>query len=267
MGHDNIDKHIKQKLEQRTIQPSSEVWDKLSNMLDEETHQTGEKGYVKYAIAASVLLLLGFFFASQFNDDNNIIIKKEIVEVENTDIKTIINEEIEKPIIDPFEKKEVVVVYKMDKEVVVVKNEVTYAYTESLDKNQAVSQKEEINAIKEKVNQYLAQLKKSKQEILSQEISGYDIDAEINALLAEASSNLPEKTVKNAVPVFQLDKETDMLLADAFQELNFDPKEDTVNETLKDKLFKELEKGYFKSRILLAERSELTRPKEYTSIY
>jgi len=262
MEHDNIDNHIKKKLEQRTIQPSSEAWGKLSNMLDEEAHNADKKGYFKYAIAASVLLLLGFFFASQFNADNSIIIKDEIVEVDNTDVKVIINVEEESPIISSYEKEAFTVVHKKEKVGVIAKNETTDAYAELLDKNQTVNQEKKINAIKEKVNQYLAQLKKSKQEI-----SGYDIDAEINALLAEASSNLPDKTVKNDVPSFKLDKETDMLLAGAFQKLNFNPEEDTVNETLKDKLFKELEKGYFKSRILLAERSELARPKEYTSIY
>ena len=107
----------------------------------------------------------------------------------------------------------------------------------------------------------------NRQEKLNKEAKEYDLDAEINALLAEASSNLPDEKSDDNLPVFQLDKETDMLLVNAFQELNINPEEDTVNESLKDKLFKELEKGYFKSRILLAERSEHARPKEYTSIY
>jgi len=267
MGHDNIDKNIKKKLEQRTIQPSSEAWGKLSNMLDEEKEQSNKKGFYSYAVAASVLLLLGFFIASQFNDDNSIIIKEELVEVENTDAKTIVNDELERAVVSPFEKEEIAVVHKKDKEEVVEKNETTYAYAESLDRNQFVNQEKEVNAIKEKVNQYLDQLKKTKQEKSNHENSEYSIDAEINALLAEASSNLPDETVKNDVPAFQLDRETDMLLADAFQELNFNPEEDTINETLKNKLFKQLEKGYSKSRMLLAERSQLTRPKEYTSIY
>jgi|GEM_PF-2665327 len=267
MGHDNIDKHIKQKLEQRTIQPSSESWDKLSSMLDGETHQADNKGYFKYAIAASVLLLLGFFFASEFKRNHDVIVKDEIVEIENSGVNIIVNEVVEKTIIDQYKTEEVVAVQKKEKLEVVVKKEATYAYGESLDKNQSVNREEEIDVLKEKVNQYLAQLQKSKKEKFDSEKTGYDIDAEINELLAEASSALPDKIIKNDVPVFQLDKETDMLLADAFQELNFDPEEDNVNETLKDKLFKELEKGYFKSKMLLAERSELTRPKEYTSIY
>jgi len=266
MGQDNIDSHIKQKLEQRTIQSSSEAWDKLSNMLDEETHQGSKNGYFKYAIVASVLLLLGFFFTSEFNGDDSVIIKDEIVEVDNN-VKIIDDEGVGEPIVNPFEKEEIVEEYKKEKIEVVVKNETNYTNVESLDKNQIVNQKKEINTIREKVNQYLAQLEKSKQEKSSQEKLGYDIDAEINALLAEASSYLPDKTVKNDVPSFKLDKETDMLLADAFQELNFNPDEDAVSETLKNKLFKQLEKGYLKSRVLLAERSQLARPKEYTSIY
>jgi len=267
MGHDNIDKHIKQKLEQRTIQPSSEAWGRLSNMLDEENEHSSKKGYYKYAVAASVIFLLGFFFSSQFKGNNSIIIKDAIVEVENKDVKITVKEDVEEPIIGSYEKEEVAVVNLKEKVEVIAKNETTHAYAESFDKNKTDREEKEINAIKEKVNQYLVQLQKSKQEKSNREKSEYDIDAEINALLAEASSNLPDKKVKSDVPVFQLDKETDMLLADAFQELNFNPEEDTVNETLKNKLFKQLEKGYSKSRMLLAERSELVRPKEYTSRY
>lgn len=267
MGHDNTDKDIKHKLEQRTIQPSSESWDKLSIMLDEQTEKRGKKGYFKYAFAASVLLLLGFFFASEFKGNQDVIIKEEIVEIENEGVDISIDEDVKKTIIDQYNKEEVVAVQKKETLEEVVIKETTYAYVESLDMNQAVSQEEEIDVLKEKVKQYLGQLEKNKKEKFDSEKTGYDIDAEINALLAEASSAFPDKTIKNDIPVFQLDKETDMLLADAFQELNFDPKEDTVNETLKDKLFKELEKGYFKSKVLLAERRNLARPKEYTSIY
>lgn len=260
MGHDKIDKHIKQKLEQRTIQPSSEAWEKLANMLDEEKEQSNKKGFYFYAVAASIVLFLGFFFASQSGDDQIIVNDNTVVAIDENDIKPKGNN-VTVPSLEGHSNNEVVKKEQMDEKVnVVASNSVNYAYAQSFNNDEENRQEEEINAIKEKVNQYLAQLKKNKQEKLDQEKSAYDIDAEINALLAEASSNLPDKTVKNDIPIIQLDKETDMLLADAFQELNFNPEEDTVNETLKNKLFKQLEKGYFKSKMLLAERSQLAHP-------
>lgn len=260
MGHDKIDKHIKQKLEQRTIQPSSEAWGELANMLDEEKEQSNKKGFYFYTVAASIVLFLGFFFASQFGDDQIIVNDDTVVTIDENDIKPKGNN-VTVPPLEGYSNNEVVKEEQKDEKVnVVASNPVNYAYAQSFNKEEENRQEKEISAIKEKVNQYLAQLEKNKQEKLDQEKSAYDIDAEINALLAEASSNLPDKTVKNDIPIIQLDKETDMLLADAFQELNFNPEEDTVNETLKNKLFKQLEKGYFKSKMLLAERSQLVHP-------
>jgi len=253
MGHDKMDKHLKQKLEQRTIQPSLEAWGKLSNMLDEENQQTNKKWYYKYFVAASIVFLFGFFFALQFNVTEAIVIEDVVVEFEKEGVKS----SVKKIVVTPVDS-------RMNNEVIIEKPKGgkynNTIVSESFNVAEEARQKEEINVIKEKVNQYLAQFGKNKQEKLIQEVEEYDLDAEINALLAEATNNFPNDKGNNNSPLFQLDEETDMLLAAAFQELNFNPEEDTVNETLKNKLFKELEKGYFKSRMLLAERSRLTRP-------
>jgi len=260
MGHDKMDKHLKRKLEQRTIQPSSEAWDKLSNMLDEENQQSNKKGYYKYFVAASIVFLLGFFFTTQFNGTEVIIIDDAVVRIGSDNVKPSVRKVAVTSVENHLHNDVVIESSKEERGNLVESNSGDYAYAESFNVVEEARQKEEINAIKEKVNQYLAQLEKSKQEKLNNETQEYDLDAEINALLAEASNNLPDEKLNDNSPLFQLDEETDMLLADAFQELNFNPEEDTVNETLKDKLFKELEKGYFKSKMLLAERSQLTRP-------
>jgi hypothetical protein len=257
MVHDNIDKHINNKLEQRVIQPSSGAWDKLSNMLDEENNQSNKKGYYKFFVAASVVFLLGIFFTLQFNTTKEVIIDNVIVEVENVGVKSLVNKVVGTPV-DVHLKKDVMIEPMRGNGSAAHSKSINYAYSESFNVKQEANQEEEINVIKEKVNQYLAQLENSRQEKLNKEAKEYDLDAEINALLAEAANNLPDEKMSNDLPVFQLDKETDVLLANAFQELNINPEEDTVNESLKDKLFKELEKGYFKSRMLLAERGQLS---------
>ena len=260
MGHDNIEKHLKKKLEKRAIQPSPEAWGKLSNMLDQDKKQANKKGFYYFTIAASIILLLGFFFTSQFRENDSIVIDDTVVTTDNNNVK-FEEDNIDELVVEEYSVNDIVTeVQKSKIESHAPVNSISDAYAQSFKKKKEERQEEEINAIKNKVNDYLAQLQKNKQENLNQEKSEYDLDAEINALLAEASNNLPDKELKNKAPIFQLDKETDMLLANAFQELNFNPDEDTVNETLKDKLFKQLEKGYFKSKMLLAERSQLARP-------
>ena len=260
MVHDNIDKHINNKLEQRVIQPSSGAWDKLSNMLDEENEQPNKKGYYKYFIAASVVFLLGILFTLQFNNTKEIIIDNAIVEVENIEVKSSVNKVVEIPV-ESHLKTDVIIEESMrGRGNTVHSKPINYAHLESLNVKKKSGKEEEINVIKEKVNQYLVQLSNSRQEKLNNEAKEYELDAEINALLAEASNNLTEENTDKDLPVFQLDKETDMLLANAFKKLNINPEEDTVNESLKNKLFKELEKGYFKSKMLLAERSQRIQP-------
>ncbi len=260
MVHDNIDKHINNKLEQRVVQPSSGAWDKLSNMLDEENNQSNKKGYYKFFVAASVVFLLGIFFTLQFNATKEVIIENVIVEVENVDVKSSVNKVVGVPVDRHLKENVIIEESKKGNGSIAHSKPINYAYSESLNVKQEANQEEEINAIKEKVNQYLAQLENSRQEKLNKKTKEYDLDAEINALLAEATNNLPDEKTDKDLPTFQLDEETDLLLADAFQELNFNPEEDAVNETLKNKLFKELEKGYFKSKMLLAERSQRIQP-------
>lgn len=260
MGHDNIDKHIKEKLEQRAIQPSSEAWNKLSNMLDEENKGSNKIGYYKYAVAASIIFLLGFFFTSQYNNGEAVIIDDMVIEIVKEGVSYSVKETVVASV-NSHEGNDVKTKkLKEGNGNKMISNPAIYDYAESFNVRKELREEEEINAIKEKVNQYLAQLEKNKQGKLNKETDAYDLDTEINALLAEASNNLPEKKMNNNAPIFPFDEETDVLLVTAFQDLNFNPEEDTVDESLKNKLFKQLEKGYFKSKMLLAERSQLTRP-------
>jgi len=259
MGHDNIDKHIKAKLEQRTIKPSPEAWGKLSSMLDEESETASKKGYYIYAVAASIVLLLGFFFTTQFNTIAGVVIDDTIVEVKNNEANSVVNKE-ENAIVDTHLNSDEIT--NSPKKIL---NEESKNVNDNHINDQSLATRDSndkaaINSLKEKVTQYLVHLEHSKQEKLKKKSHAYDLDVEIEALLAEASNRLPVEKERSKHSDFELDKETDILLAAAFQELNLNPAEDVINETLKNKLFKELEKGYFKSKTLLAERSQLTRP-------
>ena len=70
METNNIDKNIKDKLDNRTINPSASAWERLSAQLDEQPKQK-KKGWIFYmGAAASVLLLVsvGFLFLNKNED-------------------------------------------------------------------------------------------------------------------------------------------------------------------------------------------------------
>ena len=70
METNNIDKNIKDKLDNRTINPSASAWERLSTQLDEQPKQK-KKGWIFYmGAAASVLLLVsvGFLFLNKNED-------------------------------------------------------------------------------------------------------------------------------------------------------------------------------------------------------
>ena len=80
METNNIDKNIKEKLQNRTINPSVSAWERLSAQLDEQPKQK-KKGWFFYVGAAASLLLLisvGFLFLNKSD-----VIKPSIIIVEN----------------------------------------------------------------------------------------------------------------------------------------------------------------------------------------
>ncbi|WP_298777689.1 hypothetical protein [uncultured Polaribacter sp.] len=98
MQKNNLDNNIKEKLQNRTFQPSASAWERLSAQLDEQPKQKKRGWFFYIGAAASILLLImvGFQIFSK-NDDQimpeNIIVK-EILDVENIDksIDKFINE-------------------------------------------------------------------------------------------------------------------------------------------------------------------------------
>ncbi|MDC3388086.1 hypothetical protein OAX11_01080 [Flavobacteriaceae bacterium] len=247
MAQDKLDKHFKDKLEIRAIQPTSEAWDTLATMLDKNQEPAIKTSYYKISIAASVVFLLGLFL---FNNVDSLISDEVIVNSEipnhssfentvNLPFSTAINNDslrLKKPSL----------------------KENTFAdikpVTSSLKQTLSLTEEKEIIVLKEKVTTYLNQLAEENQ------VQEYDLDAEIDALLAKASNDLNTKPVEKSSQLFKLDNETNQLLAAALEELNLNPNKDIINESLKKKLFKELEKGYFKSKVFLAERGQLTKP-------
>ena len=67
MAQHKIDNQLKEKLNTREIQPSSQAWDRLDAMLSVSENKKSKKGYGMLFVAASVVLFfgLGFFIFNQ----------------------------------------------------------------------------------------------------------------------------------------------------------------------------------------------------------
>ncbi|MDN3620276.1 hypothetical protein QWY81_12495 [Polaribacter undariae] len=70
METNNIDKNIKEKLDNRTINPSASAWERLSAQLDEQPKQKKKGWFFYVGAAASILLLIsvGFLFLNKNED-------------------------------------------------------------------------------------------------------------------------------------------------------------------------------------------------------
>jgi hypothetical protein len=104
METNNIDKNIKEKFANRTFEPSTSAWERLSSQLDEQPQKKKEGWFFYIGAAASILLLVSIGF--QFFSDNTTEGKpmKEIIVVNPIDT-TVIDAKIDKFINEiPIEK-------------------------------------------------------------------------------------------------------------------------------------------------------------------
>ena len=70
MVPNKFENHIKEKLEEREIQPSAKAWGKLADQLNNTSQRSENKGYYRYAIAAGFIGLL-FISVLYFNANNS----------------------------------------------------------------------------------------------------------------------------------------------------------------------------------------------------
>ena len=91
MKKNKLDKHIKEKFEQREIVPSTSAWERLSAQLDEEPKQR-RKGWFFYAgYAASILAFISVGFYTFSNDALEKARTKEVLVNQEIDTVQILN--------------------------------------------------------------------------------------------------------------------------------------------------------------------------------
>ncbi len=144
MKTNNIDKNIKEKLQERTFTPSASAWERLSNQLDEQPKQK-KFGWFFYIGAAASLLLLVSISVQMFTNDK--IEVNPLEEIVTTPIDTnVIDQKIDE-FINEVPAKEAIV--KNEAQIKVVRKKLTTkaAKKEQTQKHVLKSTKKEIAAI------------------------------------------------------------------------------------------------------------------------
>jgi hypothetical protein len=223
MEPNNIDKQIKEKLNQREIQPSSNAWDRLDAMLSVE-EQKPKRSYKWLSIAAVFVgfTLIGVFMMNKENSTDNVIPSNPIVLESETE--TIQNETTS----------------KIENNFSEVKDEeaVVHQSTKKIEKPSS-----EINPKKD----YLLDNHSKKEEIIVENQPKISAPKYINAesLLAEIETGekieIPNISKKPTVKV-----DANALLSSAEKE---------VDETFRDKVIQSINKKYNSVKSTLANRN------------
>lgn len=247
-----FEEHIKEKLDGRKIQPSVTAWDKIAEELG-ATSATKKRGYMKYAIAASVvgLLVVSFFYYTAQNaipfDDNQLVNQSGV-------------EAIKEEKTTPTSIKKIVI--KAQTEVETQRNSVKSVANNAVLPNQikttmgadqdlafTINRKDVAPKTQSKVNSIKAdELINSKINELVARVDSLELnnttvtDAEIDALLRKAQDEILEQRI------FRTNHKVDAmaLLTEV---------EDELDSSFRDQLFETLKNGYLKVRTAVADRN------------
>lgn len=240
---DKLEKHIKDKLEERTIAPSASAWDKIASQV-KQSSPNKKNIWFPYAIAASVvgIVMVSIFF---FTQDNPEVQQIQVVETETkTEIETRSQDETVKGIV--LEEQTKVAETKSGpitletKEELSSKEPISNTAVAEQDMKQPLQDEVRIHSdklIAQKVEEVMAQVELM--EITQQDVS----DAEVDSLLRAAQQQiLTDKLFSESGSVDAMS-----LLAEV---------EDEMDESFRDQIFDALKTGYLKLRTAVADRNQ-----------
>lgn len=252
---------IKNKMEQRTIQPSSDSWNRLEQMLDNADEPVKQIPYIKYVIAASVILILGVSVLIQLNSnsENNEVIPV-LVEEDNKVLKA--NErEIDKVLEKTKPKEQSSVIAQVEPKVAVKKKrEVKIEEIEKPKSSLVLEEKEKeekIAQIKEELKTIL--LASIQDSLLKEKQQPKNIDDEVDGLLAQAMKDIEHKEQY----AYNRITDAETLLADIEEELDLFSDEEyllaeaqgEIDESIKEKVYQILKNNYKRVKASVANRN------------
>ncbi|NDV15475.1 hypothetical protein GO009_05495 [Muricauda sp. TY007] len=240
---DKLEKHIKEKLKERTIAPSANAWDKIALQVKEPSPRK-KNTWFPYAIAASVvgIVFVSIFFFAKDNPE------AEQIQVVETDTKTAKEIEPEHKVVKEFVQEEQTEVVETGLESVTPEKTEEFSPKESISKA-AVAEQEVKQPLQDEViinsNKLIAQ---KVGEVVAQvelmETAQRDVsDAEVDSLLRAAQRQiLTDKLFSESGSVDAMS-----LLAEV---------EDELDESFRDQIFDALKSGYLKLRTAVADRNQ-----------
>ncbi|MBC9798049.1 hypothetical protein [Sinomicrobium weinanense] len=243
MGHDNLERRIKKKLEERRITPSAKAWDRLEKGLDEAPHAHRKKNIRPYWIAASavVLLVVGawFFKGERRAGDSPKVagIQTDTGQKERKKVVKVVEEDTGAPV-----KVNIPVVKPQENTTPLVKSPETgraVSFPETREKESVVAHhKEEALAFEDK------KVEEVVSKIMEIEEKGEVTDEEIELLLAEAQKEIDSQRL--------LINQTGTVDAMALLE----EVESELDKSFRDKVFEALKEGLKRVRTAVANRKE-----------
>jgi len=261
MAPNKFDKHIKEILEARQMEPSSHAWNKLSQRLDNQQPNRNKSVFWLVGIAASVvgvLLVNMFFFSENTTNDKEIPIvesktdakieqNQSLKESENSSVANIQKQILSTESYDvntTEEKEDIEESVKLNSKENLVSNENVVSNSETTNEEKPMNEKTfphsetdfelyEAQKIKEVVSE-ITKFKAEKDKVT---------DQEIDSLLKQAEREL----FKNKI----LLENSKTVSADALlQEV-----EDELEKTFRDKVFDALKKSFESVKTVVADRN------------
>ena len=239
---DKLEKHIKDKLEERTIAPSEGAWDKIASQIKGPSTKK-RTPWLIYAVAASVagvVLVSVYFFTNEspMVDENQVVeteTKTEVItEPEQTTGKESMEESIEVAVIEA-DSKITEENPTMDSDMPISNGALVQEETKTPLKDELLINSDAL--IAQKVEEVVAQVELM--EHAHQDVT----DAEVDSLLRAAQRQiLTDKLFAESGSVDAMS-----LLAEV---------EDELDETFRDQIFDALKSGYLKLRTAVADRNQ-----------
>ncbi len=245
---EKLEKHIKEKLEERKISPNTTAWERVESSLGADVQKNSRNGYW-YAIAACLIGLLVIsvvFFNTQNNESATQIVNVESEKDsdsesnEKTDIVVTSNEKNNIQIVEESNRANPVTspikedIIQSNKGLVVVE---PLSDKEKVVKDSFVSTKAEDLIINKKVEEVLATV------INLESMANQVTDAEIDSLLRSAQQDVLKERL------FQQDGKVDAMALLNEVEIELD-------QSFRNKIFEKLKQGFFKARTAVADRNQ-----------
>jgi len=238
---DKLEKHIKEKLEERTIAPSKGAWDKIASQIQQPAPRK-RSTWFPYAIAASVvgIALVSVFFLTKGNPE---VEQLQVVETEvNGEAEVNADEKVKKEVAPEVEIElaETAVEPVATEDAVAFKQQTLETTVAEQEEKEPLQDEIKMNSdrlIAQKVEEVVAQVQIM--ENAQQDVT----DAEVDSLLRAAQRQiLTDKLFAEGGSVDAMS-----LLAEV---------EDELDESFRDQIFDALKSGYLKLRTAVADRNQ-----------